>query len=71
MDDEGVAPVPKKRRLNAQGKKQPGARSKEEETVPAAPEPELEREPLKLSDERWRKLYGAARAKSDHLEPGE
>ena len=73
LDDEGVAPVPKKRRLNAnaQGKKQPGARSKEEETVAAEPEPELEREPLKLSDERWRKLYGAARAKSDHLEPGE
>ena len=69
LDDEGVAPVPKKRRLNTQGKKQSGARSKDEETVAAEPEPE--REPLKLSDERWRKLYGAARKKSDHLEPGE
>ncbi|KAM5541369.1 hypothetical protein V8D89_004923 [Ganoderma adspersum] len=65
LHDEGSAPVPKKRRLDAQGKKQ--VPSAKEETVAAELEPE--REPLKLSDKRWRKLYGAAREKSDHLEP--
>ncbi|KAI1786982.1 DNA polymerase delta, subunit 4-domain-containing protein [Ganoderma leucocontextum] len=65
LDEVRVAPVPKKRRLDSQGKKQ--VPSKDEETAVA--EPEMEREPLKLSDKRWRKLYGAAREKMNHLEP--
>ena len=71
LDDEGVAPVPKKRRLDSGNKKQVPPKDEDTEAVVAEPEPGPEREPLKLSDKRWRRLYGAAQAKMNHLEPGE
>ena len=71
LGDEGVAPVPKKRRLDSGSKKQVPSQDEDTVAVAAEPGPEPEREPLKLSDKRWRRLYGAAQAKMNHLEPGE
>ncbi|PIL30316.1 hypothetical protein GSI_07500 [Ganoderma sinense ZZ0214-1] len=69
--DAEVAPAPKKRRLNANAQRVAAKYEEESVAVVAEPaaEPEPEREPLKLTDKRWRTLYGAARAQMDHLEP--
>ncbi|TBU56796.1 DNA polymerase delta, subunit 4-domain-containing protein [Dichomitus squalens] len=69
-DEIHVVPAPKKRRLDSSGlgsgKKQPELKGVGD---PAVTEPENEREPLNLSDPRWRKLYGSSREKMGNLEP--
>ena len=66
-----TAPVPKKRRLatSLRNRKEPFEMKKAEDTT-SVTEPEQEREPLNVSDKRWRKLFGVSREKMGNLEPG-
>ena len=58
-DDELEVPAPKKRRLTPL------------EDIEDDEKTEREREPLDLSDKRWRKAYGDARREMGDIEPGE
>ncbi|KAH9857283.1 DNA polymerase delta, subunit 4-domain-containing protein [Lenzites betulinus] len=71
FNDDYVIPVGKKHRLAAVPRTGSAkrARTAEEEDADEKPQPELEKETLDLSDKRWRKQYGVARGKMDHLEP--
>ncbi|KAI8985648.1 DNA polymerase delta, subunit 4-domain-containing protein [Trametes punicea] len=64
LDEDTVVPTPKKRRLDS-------SRRTTGVIVPAklAPEQEKEKEPLDVSDRRWRQLYGIAREKMGNLQP--
>ena len=68
--EDETTPVLKKRRLGSRpgSRKEPLEGKKAEET--AVVEAEQEREPLNLSDKRWRKLFGVSREKMGDLEPG-
>lgn len=71
-DDEHEVPAPKKRRLVPSNDKDLTKQSPQkyaEEGAKVAPEPE--REPLNISDKRWRMLYGEVRDKMGNIEPGE
>ena len=68
-----AGPAPKKRRLGLRAKRVgaedeslslPGKERDLAESVP-------EKEPLNVSDERWRKLFGKARAQMGDIDPGE
>ena len=65
-EDDASSPVPilKKRRLDR--------RAKRPVTEEHSLQPPIEvKEPLNVSDKRWRKLYGVAREKMGNIDPGE
>ncbi|RPD57253.1 hypothetical protein L226DRAFT_536598 [Lentinus tigrinus ALCF2SS1-7] len=66
-DDELSVPTVKKRRLTL--KTQPTVASNDEETAEEPVEEVRQKEPLNVSDKRWRKLYGEARSKMGDIEP--